>query len=326
VSEAPDFHELSPDLVLNLVEEALDQRCTNICRPLTSYINRVYEVEVDDGRHVVIKFYRPGRWSLEALQDEHDFVLELAEDEVPVVPPLRDTEGATLHLHGDLHFALFDRKGGRTFEDPDQELWMELGRLLARMHTIGGKVEPRDRVIWSPGEATAGHVESILSSGQITDRRLRDQYERITGELIDTLAPAFKDRDRVRIHGDCHAGNIIYRPGERFFLIDFDDMAVGPPIQDLWMLLPGYRADVQQELDWFLDGYESFRTFDYPSLKLIEPLRAMRFIHFCAWCVHQINDGGYKRLDPDFGTDAYWNREIRDLESQLERIRIELAG
>ncbi|MFT5499761.1 MAG: Ser/Thr protein kinase RdoA (MazF antagonist), partial [Kiritimatiellia bacterium] len=227
MSEVSDFHELSPDLVLNLVEETLGERCTNICRPLTSYINRVYEVALDAGPHVVIKFYRPNRWSVDAIQDEHDFVLDLADHEVPVIPPILDDEGFSLHHHGDLNFAIFERKGGRTFEDPDEELWGELGRLLARMHTIGEKADPHDRVIWSPEEATAGHVERILASGQIGDRRLRDQYERATETLIELLTPAFDDREMVRIHGDCHANNIIYRPGERFYLIDFDDMAVG---------------------------------------------------------------------------------------------------
>jgi Ser/Thr protein kinase RdoA (MazF antagonist) len=323
LTEHSDFHELSPDAVLNCVESVLDTRCTSICRPLTSYINRVYEVETNDGEHLVAKFYRPGRWSREAVQDEHDFLLELADHEVPVIPPLVNIHGETLAAEGDMLFALFERKGGRTFEDPDAELWGELGRLLARMHNIGDEAEPVDRITWTPDIATQKHLNYILENDAIDDTRIRARYEEMVQRLIDEIDPMFDDRTITRIHGDCHANNIIYRPGERFYLIDFDDMAVGPPAQDVWMLLPGYRSEVQKELDWFLDGYETFREFDYPSLQLIEPLRAMRFIHFTAWCVRQSADGGYNRLDPDFGTDAYWHTEIRDLENQIERIQIE---
>jgi len=320
-----DFHDLTPDAVLDLVEWALEERCSSICRPMTSYINRVYEVEMIDGSHVVAKFYRPGRWSRQAIQDEHDFLLELYQHEIPVIAPLVNAHEETLAQSGDMLFAIFERKGGRTFEDPDEELWGELGRLLARMHNVGEEINPRDRITWTPEEATRNHLDFILRSNVVGDRSLRDRYEQAVDKLITTIEPAFAGRELIRIHGDCHANNIIYRPGERFYLIDFDDMVVGTPAQDVWMLLPGYRSEVQRELDWFLDGYETFREFDYPALRLIEPLRAMRFIHFTAWCVRQNDDGGYNRLDPDFGSNSYWNTEIRDLESQLERVHRDLA-
>ena len=318
--QGSDFHELTPETVLDLVEDALGERCSSICRPMTSYINRVYEMELMSGEHVVAKFYRPGRWSRDAIQDEHDFLLELTDQEIPVIPPLVNVEGETLAATGDMLFALFERKGGRTFEDPDEELWGELGRLLARMHNVGEEFDPHDRITWTPEEATRKHLTYVMESNVIADSRIRARYEAAVNRLISEIEPMFDDRELLRIHGDCHANNIIYRPGERFYLIDFDDMAVGPPAQDVWMLLPGYRSEVQRELDWFLNGYETFREFDYPSLKLIEPLRAMRFIHFTAWCVRQNNDGGYNRLDPDFGSDAYWQTEIRDIENQTERI------
>jgi len=125
----------------------------------------------------------------------------------------------------------------------------------------------------------------------------------------------------IAIHGDCHVSNLIYRPGESFFIIDFDDMAVGPPVQDFWMLLPGYRGDSLVEIDLFLEGYETFRPFDRRTLQLIGPLRAMRFIHYVAWCAHQVAEDGHSRVAPDFGTQAYWLRELNDLEQQMERVR-----
>jgi Ser/Thr protein kinase RdoA (MazF antagonist) len=320
-----DFSHLSPDLVLTLVESALGRRSSNLCRPLGSYINRVYDVQMEDGAWVVVKFYRPGRWSRAALQDEQDFVLELAEAEIPVIAPLPGADGRTLHEHHGMFYAVYPKKGGRPLEEPDPAQWMELGRLLARMHVIGSQRTPRDRITLGPRTSTREHLALILQSDFPTPG-VRRAYELAAQEIVERIDPLFDGMDRVRIHGDCHRANILGRPGEAFFIIDFDDMALGPPVQDVWMILPGHVKDSRAELDRLLDGYETFREFDHASLRLVEPLRAMRMIHFTAWCARQRLDGGFARVAPDWGTSGYWRQETADLERQLREIEDALGG
>jgi Ser/Thr protein kinase RdoA (MazF antagonist) len=319
-NKQPGFNDLPPDLVLNLIEDALGVRCTNICRPLNSYINRVYELEQADGLGLVAKFYRPGRWSHAALKDEHDFLLELESHEIPVVAPLRQKNGETLGCHQAMFFAVFPKKGGRSFDEYSDDQWLQLGRLLGRAHGVGAQRKPKERLTMAPHLSTREQVDYILSNDFIpTD--LAKQFEPITSELIAAIAPLFDNVEMIRIHGDCHFSNLIYRPDESFYIIDLDDMAVGPPVQDFWMLLPGYLNDSLVEIDLFLEGYETFRDFDRRTLRLIEPLRAMRYIHYTAWCAHQVAEDGLSRVAPDFGTREYWQREIRDLSEQLERIK-----
>jgi len=321
----PDFSELTPDRVIALTEATLDRRCTNLCRPLTSYINRVYELELEDGGWVVAKFYRPGRWSRAALQDEQDFVRELAAQELPVVAPLAGARGAALQEHDGLFYALFPKRGGRPLDEPTAAQWLELGRLLARVHAIGATHPPRDRIELDPGISTARHRDYILRI-EFPRPALRDRYAATVQSVIDLIMPLFADVEKLRIHGDCHRANILCRPGEPFHLIDFDDMALGPAVQDLWMLLPGHVRDSRRELNLILEGYETFRTSDTLDLRLIEPLRAMRFIHFTAWCARQKADGGFARLLPGWGDEAFWQQEIADLERQQQEIRDALGG
>ena len=316
----PAFHGLTPERILGQVEAALGVACTNLCRPYNSYINRVYEVEDADGRGLVIKFYRPGRWSPQALQDEHDFLLELAAEEIPVIAPLPLRQGGTLGCCDAMYFAVFPRKGGRCVDEFNDEQWLAVGRLLGRMHMVGARKTPRDRLLMHPAVTTASQVAYIRESGLVPEDMI-GPYTQITTEIIEAIAPLFAGRETIRIHGDCHAGNLIHRPGESFFLIDFDDMVVGPPVQDFWMLLPGTLADAFVETDLLLEGYETFRPFDRASLRLIEPLRAMRFIHYSAWCAHQVVEDGATTVVPDFGSRLYWQTEIGDLRDQLERIR-----
>lgn len=314
-----DFSELSPDTVINAIETALDVKCTNVCRPLSSYINRVYEVGLNDGGYVVAKFYRPGRWSMTALQDELDFLKELHDAEIPVVPPLPGRDGRLLHDCSGTSFAVFPKKGGRPLDEPTPENWTQLGRLIARMHVVGATRAPADRIVIHPNRSTFEHLQYTLKSGTVSSK-YRDAYEKAVNELIAFIAPLFDGVDTLRIHADCHRGNILFRPGEGYHLLDFDDMAVGPAVQDLWLILPDRLPRARAELDKLLDGYETFLDFDYSSLRLIEPLRAMRFIHFTAWCARQKSDGGFTRLDPTWGTDEFWRREINDLQTQRREI------
>lgn len=314
------FQDLGPDLVLGLVERVLGISLTNLFRPLNSYINRVYELEQDGGAGLIVKFYRPGRWSQAALQEEHDFLLELAAEEIPVIAPMRFPDGGTLGRYKGVHFAVFPKRGGRTLDEFDDEQWLQLGRLLGRVHAIGERTATQYRPVMSPAAATRQQLDYLLT-GRIVPEEVKSGLKQVVESIITEIEPLFAGTRPIRIHGDCHFANIIHRPGESFFLIDFDDMVMGPPVQDIWMLLPGTLEDAFAEMDMLLEGYEMFRPFDRRSFRLIEPLRAMRFVHYMAWCAHQVAADGMTRVLEDFGSQAYWQKEIADLHDQLERIR-----
>ena len=314
------FHTLTPDRVILMVEQSLGTVCTNLFRTLNSYINRVYELEREDGGGLVVKFYRPGRWSQEALQDEHDFLLELAAEEIPVIPPLRLGDGGTLGDCDGVSFAVFPRKSGRSYDEYTIDQWQELGRLMGRVHAVGARHAPKDRITMAPDRSAREQVEYVCNGGLIPPD-LKGEFKEAADTLLTEITPLFEGVEMIRIHGDCHYSNLIHRPDESFYVIDFDDMALGPPIQDFWMLLPGFRRDSIAEINYFLEGYGMFRTFDRGTLRLIGPLRAMRYIHYMAWCAHQVAEDGFSRAAPDFGSHEYWRQEIRDLSEQLERIR-----
>lgn len=317
------FLSLTPERVLSVVEKALGFKCTNLCRPLNSYINRVFELASLDGAGLIAKFYRPGRWSREALQDEHDFAHDLMQAEIPVVGPVPLSNGATLDSTDGITFAVFPKKGGRSFDEFTDEQWLQLGRLLGRTHAVGAARSPRDRIVMSPNQSTRQQIDFILH-GDFVPLDLQQPLRAITEAIIDDIAPLFAGTEMIRIHGDCHFANLLNRLDETFFLIDFDDMAIGPPVQDLWMLLPGYREECRPQIELFLEGYETFRRFDRRALALIEPLRAMRYIHYISWCAHQVKDDGFSPLAQDFGSRDYWQREIRDLGEQRLRIQDEI--
>ena len=314
------FHGLTPDMVITLAEKALGVRCTNLCRPLNSYINRVYELEREDRTGLVIKFYRPGRWSKNALLDEHTFLLELQAREIPVIAPLQMADGGTVGQYGQIMFACFPKCGGRSYDEYSEDQWLELGRLIGRVHAVGATHLPQDRITMAPGGSTRTQVDTLLA-GNLIPADLRQEFKELTDALIKEITPLFDQTRMIRIHGDCHFSNLIYLPGKSFYIIDFDDMAVGPPVKDFWMLLPGLMQDSLLEIDLFLEGYETFMDYDRKSLRLIEPLRAMRYIHYIAWCAHQVSEDGVSRVAPNFGTREYWQQEMGDLADQLERIK-----
>ncbi len=314
------FHGLTPERVIACAEESTGRRCTNLCRPLNSYINRVFELEQEDGTGLIIKFYRPGRWSHEALLDEHSFLLELQALEIPVIAPLKMTDGKTLGRDGTLPFACFPKCGGRSYDEYSEEQWSELGRLIGRVHAVGATRSSLHRITLAPAHSTRQQVDSLLAGHHIPPV-VRPAFKELTDALIEEISPLFEQTRMIRIHGDCHFSNLIHRPGQSFFIIDFDDMALGPPVQDFWMLLPGHAHECPLEVDLFLEGYQSFMDFDRRSLALIEPLRAMRYIHYIAWCAHQVSEDGESRAVPNFGTRAYWEQEMADLADQRQRIK-----
>lgn len=311
-----DFEDLTPDTIISAVEKAIECPMTGLTSPLPSYINRVYELQARDGARVVAKFYRPGRWSEAALRDEHAFVQDCADDEIPVVCPRVLAHGDTLDRVGPIHFAVFDKRSGREMEILDDEDWRRLGRLIGRIHVAGARRSAPDRIRLHPMTSLAADLVRLIDGGFVT-ASYESTFRRVTAEILALCEKRFDDVEYIRLHGDCHLKNFLHRPGEGIMIIDFDDMLTGPPVQDLWLLLPDHPPRCRREIHLLLEGYEQFREFDDRTLSLIEPLRAMRMIYFLAWCSKQAGDFKFKTLFPDWGSDRFWMDEIRDLDHQL---------
>jgi Ser/Thr protein kinase RdoA (MazF antagonist) len=309
------FDHVTPDFILSSVEAATGLRLTSVLLALPSYINRVYEVRTVDGTKLIAKFYRPGRWTLDAIRDEHSFVQDCADAEIPVVPANPLKLGATIEEHGGILLSIFPKKAGRQLEITGDDDWLRLGSLVGRMHLCGEKQKAIHRITIGPRNSTIADVNHLV--GNVIPERFKEQYKTVSMRLIDSSSPLFGGGECIRIHGDCHRGNILNRLEEGLLLIDFDDMAMGPPVQDLWLLLPDRAEKSKHEIDLFLQGYERFRRFDRKNLRCIEPLRALRMIYFLAWCSRQIDDAQFKKHFPDWGNDSFWQKEINDLREQL---------
>jgi len=309
------FDRLVPDMILPAVEAVSCLRLTGLLLALPSYINRVYELRAVDGTKFIAKFYRPGRWSNEAILDEHAFVADCHEAEIPVVPAMTLRNGSAIGEHEGFPLSIFPKRAGRQLEIVNDADWSRLGSLIARVHLCGGKRPALHRVTIDPGQSLLTDVNYLRD--HIVPERFREQYIGGCMQLIETNAPLFSGLERIRIHGDCHRGNIFDRLEEGLLLIDFDDMAMGPPVQDLWLLLPDRADKSSREIELFLQGYERFRTFDRASLRCIEPLRAMRMVYFLAWCSRQVDDAQFRKNFPDWGSDQFWQHEVNDLREQL---------
>lgn len=321
----PSFHHLHPDDVIMLVERSLARDFTNLFRPLNSYINRVFELEDQCGKGVIVKFYRPGRWSRRAILAEHRFLKELEQYDIPVISPFTLKNGQTLGNWHQVNFAVFPKCGGRSIDEFNEDQWRSLGRLIGRVHRVGATRKTSSRKILAPGEVMQEHIE-YLRSKKLIPREVQKNFHSLVKELSKQIEPLFDKVVFQRIHGDLHLSNIIYRPGESFYIIDFDDMVTGPQVQDIWMLLTSYGEESFSELEMFLEGYETFHTFDRRSCRLIEPLRAMRFIHYLAWCGYQVVEDGDTQVVSDYRSIAFWHRELGDLEDQLQRIKQAESG
>ena len=304
-AEAP-YAGLSPDLVLDAVEAAgfaTDGRLL----ALASYENRVYQVGLDAAAPLVAKFYRPGRWSDAAIAEEHAFALELAAAELPLVAPLV-VAGRTLLRHEGYRYALYPRRGGRApeLESADHLAWM--GRLLARMHGIGARSRFTARGAIDTATFVRDPAAAVLASG-LLPARLGDAYRARTaalGALLDARL-AEVGASTLRLHGDCHAGNVLWTDAGPHF-VDLDDARMGPAVQDLWMLAPTPAA-----LDALLDGYGEFRDFDYRERALVEPLRIMRQVHWAGWVAARWHDPAFPRAFAHVGEARWWEQHVGDL-------------
>jgi Ser/Thr protein kinase RdoA (MazF antagonist) len=328
-SEHPSTHPytaLIPEVILDAVE-TFGLRCTGALYALNSYENRVYRVETEERGPIAAKFYRPGRWPDEAIREEHEFALELAAQEIPVVAPLPRADGATLAAHAGFRFTLFPWQGGRVSElnlRAEREI---LGRYLGRLHRVGRSRQFQHRPTLTVDDYGREAARYILENRFLPDyleipyRTLTDQLLALIGARFEAIAP-----QHLRLHGDCHLGNLLWteprqddgnEQGRSVHIVDFDDCRTGPAMQDLWMLLSGTRADMEQQLGDVLAGYTRFMEFDASELALLEPLRTLRLLHYSAWLARRWDDPAFPINFPWFNTPRYWEEQILNLREQL---------
>lgn len=311
-----NFSTLSPERVLNALE-SVGFRSDGRLLALNSYENRVFQIGMEDGAPLVAKFYRPGRWTDAAILEEHAFVRQLAEHEVPVVPSL-SLDGRTLHCFEGFRFAVFPRQGGRApeLEDPLTLEWM--GRFLGRIHAVGALIPFYERTaldIVSFGE----EPRDYLLAHDFVPAELEASYSSVVNQALDGVRHCYARAGEVRIlrlHGDCHVGNVLWTNDGPHF-VDFDDSRMGPAVQDLWMLLSGERADRMRQLGGVLAGYEDFHDFDERELHLVEALRTLRLIHYAAWLAQRWDEPAFRQAFPWFNTQRYWQDRILELREQI---------
>jgi Ser/Thr protein kinase RdoA (MazF antagonist) len=314
VSSETPYADLSPERILAAIE-SVGIACTGSVLALNSYENRVYQLGTEEG-FVVAKFYRPDRWSDEAILEEHEFALELAAQEIPVVPPL-ELAGATLNEHEGYRFAVFARRGGRWPElgTRDEREWM--GRFLGRMHVVGAVRRFAHRPALSIERLGREPVEELLDSDWIPPH-LGAAYENITEDLLEVIERRFEEAGRpaiLRIHGDCHRGNVLWTDDGPHF-VDLDDCMSGPAVQDLWLFLSGSRDEMAGQLGDLLEGYRRFMPFDARELHLVESLRTLRMLHYAAWIARRWADPAFPRAFPWFAENKYWEEHVLSLREQ----------
>jgi len=310
------YSGLTPDRVLDALA-AVGLRPDGRLLSLASYENRVYQAWMEEGPPLVAKFYRPARWSDAQILEEHAFTQELAEREIPVVAPLA-IEGGTLHAFEGFRFAVFPRRGGRApeLEDPKTLEW--IGRFVGRIHAVGATRAFRERPALDIGSHGAEPRGWLLASGFIP-ADLLEAWKSVTAFALDGVRRCYEragDVKLIRLHGDCHAGNVLWTDEGPHF-VDFDDCRTGPAVQDLWMLISGDRASMTRQLMDVLAGYENFREFDPRELALVEALRTLRLIHYSAWLARRWDDPAFPAAFPWFGTQRYWQDRILELREQI---------
>lgn len=321
------FYSLTPDHVLNAIE-ALGLKTTGRVMQLNSMENRVYEIEIaldkdsdnPSDHFKIMKFYRPGRWSKETIQDEHDFLFDLVDHEIQAIAPIKFKGESIFKSEDGLWYSLFPKKGGRLADEWTPPLLKQMGRLLARLHNIGAVKKAQHRLSLNIETYGIKNLEYLLSS-DIIPREYRQTYETLVKQICTMSEPLFNGIKYQRVHGDCHHGNTLLNSTQGAFLIDFDDMVNAPRVQDIWMVIPGrdeYAKDLQNIL---LDAYETMAEFDYRELKLIETLRSLRMVHFTSWIAHRYQDEAFKRAFPNFGTNQYWEKELHDFREQISYIQ-----
>lgn len=310
------FQSLTPDFIMDAVESR-GLRCDCRIFALNSYENRVYQVGIEDNPPLIAKFYRPGRWSAEQLREEHQFCRELAEQELPVVAPWSDAAGESLFRYGDFWFALYPRQGGHAPEFDNLDNLLILGRLLGRIHGVGAARPFVHRPTLD--SRSFGYDCVALLRERFVPAEYQASYGAVTDQLLAAIDADLADAGPlrfIRTHGDCHSGNILWRDNAPAF-VDFDDARMAPAVQDLWMMLSGDRARQTVQLEALATGYAEFADFNPRELRLIEPLRALRMLHYSAWLASRWDDPTFPAAFPWFNTVRYWGEQILQLREQL---------
>ncbi|MDB2355683.1 serine/threonine protein kinase [Pseudoalteromonas sp.] len=311
------FEGLTPDSILDAVE-SIGIYAESGLLALNSYENRVYQFKAEDGNRYVVKFYRPERWSKAQILEEHRFAFELAEAEVPVVAPIIHN-GESLFEHNGSLFTLFPSVGGRIFEVDNLDQLDVLGRLIGRMHQVAHASEFCQRPVMGCDEYL-DTAKIQLQSSNLVPSSLATAFYTILDMVITETKAQYHDVKTIRLHGDCHAGNILWA-GDALMFVDLDDSRQGPAIQDLWMMLSGDRNNQLLQLDTLVAAYEEFCDFDHSQLKLIEPLRAMRMIHYMGWLAKRWDDPAFPRNFSWFADDKYWEQQILALKEQYSALK-----
>ncbi|MFT5597830.1 MAG: Ser/Thr protein kinase RdoA (MazF antagonist) [Urechidicola sp.] len=318
------YQVLTPDVVIDAVEST--GRLSDACiLALNSYENRVYQVGIEESEPVIVKFYRPNRWSVEQILEEHEFTQQLCDLEIPVVPPLiinEQSDTPTLARFNDFYFAIYPRQGGRAPELDNLDHLYRLGQAIGRIHAAGAAFPFKYRVPFTVQAFGNDNVAYLLENNFIP-ADLVPAYQSIAAEVLAEIErnhPESKQHKQISLHGDCHPGNVLWRNDSPHF-VDFDDAMTGPAIQDLWMLLSGDRINRQKQLSEIIEGYDMFHSFDVRELKLIESLRAMRVLNYSAWLAKRWDDPAFPQSFPWFNTPRYWSEHVLELKELLSALQ-----
>lgn len=310
------YLNLQPDDILDTLEN-LGFECNGRFLALNSYENRVYKLGLEEGNDIVVKFYRPGRWSDAAIAEEHSFTVELAEQEIPVIAPL-SIDGKTLFKTGPFRLAVFPCHGGRSPDLDNYELQRQLGRFIARIHLVGETADFKHRPRIDVNSYGIKSRDFLLDAHFLPEE-MDDVYDGIAELVIDGVENSFARAGRfreIRLHADFHPGNVLVA-GDSFHIVDLDDARSGPAVQDLWMFLSGDRDEQTPQLSALLEGYQEFRRFDARELHLVEALRSLRIMHYAAWLARRWEDPAFKQAFPWFNTPRYWDEHILSLREQV---------
>lgn len=320
----PDYQALTPDLIVDAVESQGHLSDLRILA-LNSYENRVYQVGIEEQLPLIAKFYRPNRWSDEQIIEEHQFSQQLFDNEIPAIPPLKNANGETLfHSHG-YRFSLYERKGGRAPELSDLEHLYQLGRYIGRIHATGASEQYQYRPTINTETFLTEPYQYLLKTNFLP-ADLMPAYTSLMDDLIELVLIHYQQTefDILRLHGDCHVGNILWadygeNQGPEF--LDFDDSRMGPAVQDIWMLLSGSEEEQRIQLQEIIEGYEEFYPFNKAEIGLIESLRTMRLVHYAAWIAKRWQDPAFPAAFPWFGEPRYWEQHILELREQLANLQ-----
>lgn len=313
------YSNLTPELILAAIE-SIGFQCNGSLLALNSYENRVYQIGIEDSAPLIAKFYRPNRWSNEAIIEEHQFSQELNEHEIPVVAPLNVNQ-ITLHHHQNYRFAVFPRQGGRALELGNLEHLEWMGRFIGRLHAVSACRPFKHRVRLDV--ETLGRLSfRYLLDNNFIPSHLDKHFSQCVETLLQSIEQIFQQIKpflTIRLHGDCHPGNILWNEkGPE--IVDLDDCMMGPAIQDIWMMLTGDEAQVEVQMERILAGYREFYDFNYSEIRLIEPLRALRMLHYAAWLARRWDDPTFPIHFPLFNTNQYWNELLQNLQQQQMKI------